>query len=254
MEIKYRFLHIFSFLIMMAFATGALYGEDLSAASDVWTPFFMVSGKQFSGIGYDILMEVADRTGDEITIIHVPNKRAQVMFDEGDIDISVIDSPLWNDPGKADSFVFTDELMTVREYIYFVSEQALLIDDPADLAGRKVGIMDGYYYPPFEDLFDRGFVEKVEVGNESSLIRMLLLKRVDAIFMDTIAFGMTISQLGLDSDRFTRSLILSETALGIKIRAEKSYILPRFNRAISQMREDGSIERIIEKYVSFKRD
>lgn len=241
-----RFILILAFTILPL----PLFSESFIAATDLWTPFIMYSDNRFSGIGYDILIEVARRSGDTVDVQYVPNKRAQNMFDNGEIDISVIDSFLWNDPAKAHTFVFTDDVMTVQEYVYSLNEDMIRIDSLDDLIGKTVCIMDGYYYPLFEDAFNNGDVSHIEVGSEESLVRMLLLKRVDAIFMDSIAFGLTIKKLGYDGELFTRSLQLSETSLGIKIRREKSHVLPRFNDAIASMIEDGTIYRIINKYIS----
>lgn len=239
----------FAMILILSHLSFNLYGESFTAASDIWTPFVMYSDNQFSGIGYDILIEVAKRSGDTVSVQYVPNKRAQNMFDNGDIDISVIDSSLWNDPAKSDSFVFTDDIMIVREFVYFLKEDAIKVIEPDDLFGKTVSIMNGYYYPVFDEALQRGDISYIEVGSEESLVKMLILKRADAIFMDSIAFGNTISKLGYDHELFVRSFQLSETSLGIKIRHEKSYVLPRFNAAIASMQEDGTISRIINKYI-----
>lgn len=239
----------FALAILFAIIPTLLFGESFRAATDVWTPFIMYSDNQFSGIGYDILIEVVRRSGDTVSVQYVPNKRAQNMFDRGEIDISVIDSLLWNDPAKADTFVFTDDIMSVQEYVYLLDEDAIDIDSPDDLKGKTVCIINGYYYPLFEEAFNNGDVSYIEVGSEESLVGMLLLKRVDAIFMDSIAFSLIINELGYDPDLFFRSLQLSETSLGIKIRREKSHILPRFNAAIASMAKDGTMDRIINRYI-----
>jgi len=67
--------------------------------------------------------------------------------------------------------------------------------------------------------------------------------------MDYIAFQTNISQLGYDKSMFKRGLKLSDTQLCIKIHPGKSYLLPRFNKAIAAMKQDGAIDRIINKHV-----
>ncbi len=234
--------------LLFVFYPVTVHCEDFVAASDTWSPFFMVSDNQFSGIGFDILTEVARRTGDRITFRHLPNKRAMSMFDRKEIDMMVIDSPLWNNPEKAKNMIFSNELMSIQEHIYFLKEKYIEVVTPADLRGETVNILRGYYYPVFEDAFKKGIVIKYEINNESSLLATLIAKRCIAVFMDSVAFKYNISLLGYDKKMFKRGLQLSNTTLGVKIRREKAHILPRLNEAIASMKKDGTINRIIKKY------
>jgi len=225
-----------------------VYCETFHAGSDTWAPFFMVSNDQFSGIGVDILTEIVQRTGDELDLQHLPNVRALSMFDNKEIDMIVIDSPLWNDQEKLKDVLFSDELMSVQEYIYFLKDEYIEVEIPEDLRGKVVNIFRGYSYPVFEEAFNKGIVEKDEVNNELSLIRILAAKRCTAIFMDSIAFEHNASRLGYDKSLFKRGMQLSDTELKIKIRREKASILPRINKAIAEMRRDGTVDLIIKKY------
>jgi polar amino acid transport system substrate-binding protein len=226
-----------------------VYSENLAAATDVWSPFVIESDDQLTGIGVEILTEVVRRTGDSVTIERVPNKRALVMFDKNQIDMMVIDSPLWNDPEKAHSMVFTDEVMSIQEYIYFRKNHFIDVNTPADLQGKTVDILRGYYYPMFEPAFNQGQVIKNEVDSEASLVKKLVRERTDAIFMDYIAFRYTATELGFEPELFKQGMELSNTSLGIKLRKEKANLLPRFNQAIAEMKQDGTIQKIIDKYI-----
>lgn len=223
-------------------------GETLTAASDNWPPFFMQTDGQLSGIGHDILTEIARRTGDRIKMQKLPNKRALKLFDEGKIDLIVIDSPLWNDPQNIPGMLFTDELMAVSEYIYFLRDSHVEVKTPADLAGKTVTILRGYSYPSFDAAFASGTVQKYEVYNEQSLLEMLIKKRASAIFMDSIAFHYNVQKLKHDPNLFKSGLQLSNAPLGVKVRRARADILPRFNQAIAAMKADGSINKIVQKY------
>jgi polar amino acid transport system substrate-binding protein len=220
----------------------------LYAASDNWPPFFMEENAEISGIGYEILTEVARRTGDKIQISRLPNKRALKLFDEGQIDIIVIDAALWNDPKNIPGMVFSDDLMSVNEYSYFRNDNFIDLKTPTDLAGRTAGILNGYTYPAFDEAFNTGLVKKVEAYREQSLLQMLMHNRVDAIFMDSVAFDYNTSRFGYDQALFKRGIQLSDAPLGIKVRVGKAEILPRLNKAIAQMKADGTIDKIVKKY------
>lgn len=239
----------FIVVILISSLQFSLFSEDFSAVSDIWTPFFMESEEGYTGIGHDILTEITKRTGDSVEFIRVPNKRAFVMFKTDLVDMMVIDSPLWSDPEKSSEYVFTHSLMTVKEYVYTLANSRLTIFGPEDLFGKKISFIGGYQYPVLDEAFRSGKISTIEVRNENSLLQMLLLGRVDAILMDSIAFAHAIADAGYGESMFIRGMQLSETALGIKIRREKEYIIPRFNSAISSMKKDGTLDKIIEKYL-----
>lgn len=234
--------------LLFVLSPSYVYCETFHAGSDTWAPFFMVSNNQFSGIGVDILTEVAHRTGNKFDLHHLPNVRALSMFDNKEIDMIVIDSPLWNDPEKLKNVVFSDEVMSVQEYIYFLKDEYIEVAAPEDLRGKVVNIFLGYSYPTFEEAFNKDIVEKNEISSELSLIKMLVAKRCAAIFMDSIAFEYNASRLGYEKKMFRRGMQLSDTELRIKIRREKASILPRINKAIAEMKRDGSIDLITKKY------
>lgn len=222
--------------------------EHLRAVSDNWPPFFMTADGQVTGIGQEILGEIARRTGDSIEMQQLPNKRAMRLLNDGEVDMVVIDSPLWNDPESLKKLVFSAELMSVQEYAYFLRDHYVDARRPADLAGKTVNILRGYSYPAFDQAFHDGSVRKFEVYNELSLLETLAKGRTDAIFMDSVAFDYNTSKYGLDRSQFRRGMQLSDAPLAIKIRPGKADLLPRFNQAIAAMKADGSITRIIEKY------
>jgi polar amino acid transport system substrate-binding protein len=224
------------------------HAETLTAASDSWPPFFMQDDGQLSGIGHDILAEIARRTGDSIKMQKLPNKRALKLFDEGKIDLIVIDSALWNDPQNIPGMLFSDDLMAVSEYIYFLREGYIEVNSPNDLTGKTVHILHGYSYPAFDAAFTSGLVKKYEVYNEQSLIDTLIQKRANAIFMDSIAFHYNVQRLKHAPNLFRSGLQLSNAPLGIKVRRARADILPRFNQAIAAMKADGSIDKIVQKY------
>jgi polar amino acid transport system substrate-binding protein len=119
---------------------------------------------------------------------------------------------------------------------------------PSDLAGKTVGILNGYSYPVFEEAFSTGQVNKVEAYREQSLLQMLMHKRVNAIFMDSVAFDYNTQQFGFDQALFKHGIELSDAPLGIKVRRSRADILPRFNKAIAQMKADGTISKIVKQY------
>lgn len=251
-SLKHNFLlRIFLIPLLITTATFSEIAkcEKFKVGSDIWSPFFLFSENKYSGIACEVIIEIARRTGDTIELIYLPNKRAMQMFQRKELDIIPLDSPTWNDPDKKDTFVFTDFIMEVKEYIYFHKSKYRDIKKPADLKDKTVHILAGYKYPFFEEAFRTGLVKKEESFSEKELLELLNFRRTEVIFMDEYAFGYSVKQNGFNISNFKRGKQLSNAKVGVKIRAEKAHILPRFNRAISDMKRDGTIKRIINKYI-----
>ena len=224
--------------------------EHFMVTSDIWEPFFTEKDGKHYGIGVDILTEVFARTGDTYTIQTFPLRRAEWLFNNGEVDLMVIDSPLWNDPNNAHRYVFSDMFMHVQEYVYLNKKRELSCDSPEDLAGKIAGIRDGYRYPVFDKFFDEGVVAKYEADSDIRLINLLLINRIDAFFMDSVAFSYATKIHNVDQTLFSQEMVLSDTELGIKFTKENASVLPRINKAIAEMKKDGSIEQIISRYIS----
>ncbi len=238
-----NFILIFLFVLCAVSAKS----DTLRVASDNWSPFFMATETGITGIGYDIIVEIGKRTGDHLEIIHRPNLRAKVMFEEGQIDIIPVDAALWNDTSQHLYMIFSDELFKVREFVYTLKEAAIPASIEA-LRGKSVAIMRGYIYPLIDPLLREKAISVREYDREVTLIKLLKNSRVDAIFMDDIAFPFMAIQNNLSPNQFAKGLQLSSTSVCIKISTEKKEIAERFNRAIQKMKNDGTIDRIIEKY------
>lgn len=220
------------------------------ATSDIWAPFFMEQKGHYSGIGVDILREIFKRTGDKLIIKAFPMRRAEWLFEENSVDLIVMDSPSWNDPAKAETYRFSDTIFYVREHIYFSREKVIEVNQPEDLSKKTVGTRKGYRFPAFSDVFESGVVGRHEAGSDFLLLKLLMANRTDAIFMDSVAFAYTTRTHNINRELFIRGMELSNAELGIKFTVANSAALPRVNKAIAEMKLDGTIARICDHYLS----
>lgn len=230
--------------------TSPLFAAQFKGASDIWSPFFMEKDGKHLGIGVDILQEVMKRSGHEAQTRTMPTNRARIKFSQKQIDMMVVDSPMWNEKKDLDNMVFSKSYLDLSEYIWFKKEKFIDVKSPKDLKGKRVFFMAGYIFPAFEEALKSGLVLKGEATTEPNLIKMLVSERADAIFMDEVAFQFNIVQQGLNPDDFKNSYRLSHTGLSINLRKEHAHYLPSINKAIEDMQRDGTIKRIVSKYTS----
>ncbi len=225
-----------------------IYAEDISAATAEWKPYAIRTKEGIKGIAVEVLNEIARRTGDKITINLYPAPRLNKYFEANKIDINFADSLYWNKINAPPAFIFTDAFLFVKEYVYSLRADNFEINKLEDLYGKSVGITRGYYYSMMEDAFNNGLVTKEKANTDEILFKKLVNNRNQLIFMDEFAFNFFINKFDYNKTDFKRGLQLTIAPLGIKIRIEKKHLIKRFNHTINEMREDNTIEKIIDKY------
>ena len=201
-----------------------------------------------NGIAVDIFNQIISRSGYNNKSTLLPTKRLNVLFDTNKIDINFADSPNWNPKKLNPQYVFSDPYMHVAEYIYFKEGNIKTVNQPSDLNGKIVGINFGYYYEDFTPFFTQESIRIYESHTANKLVNLLNMGRIDAIFLDEIAFKHLLNEENLPPISFKRGKKLSMAPLGLKVRIEKKHLLTKFNQVIAELKKDGSIKKIISKY------
>ncbi len=238
-------------LIFVLLAPFTVRAELLEAATAHWSPYAMqVEQRQLQGISVEILQEIIKRSNNEVMMQLHPTERLNQLFDDKQIDINFADSPVWNQQSKDPQYVFSESYTTVFEYIYFLEENYKEVNAPDDLSEKFVGVTRGYYYEDYEDFFNTGKIKKHEAYSNSNLIALLDKNRVDAAFFDDVLFNYLLKTEHFAKCKFKRGKRLSTAPLGLKLIIEKQYLLQGINNAIAEMKADGTIKDIVDKYIN----
>lgn len=201
---------------------------------------------KISGIFTDMFIRIGEITGDKFIMVKIPVARGLREFELGHVDIEPGISPDWRLDAKVQG-VYSISYDNVEEVIVFRSGEQFEVKAPHDLFGRTVGIVRGFSYPLFETAITSGNVRQVLNKSENLLVKQLLAKRIDQIF---------ISKLSLEymkkHDPRLNVLVIGDVVSSVdvmmRIHPSKSELLPRLNKALQQMINDQSIEKILAKY------
>lgn len=199
-----------------------------------------------SGIFYDIFDRIGTITGDKFIMLQMPAARAILEFDLGRVDIEPGINPTWRSHAK-EKGVYSIAYISVDEVIVFRSGEQFNVKIPEDLFGRKVGIVRGFSYPWFESAFMSGDIEQALNMSESLLVKQLLLKRVDQIFISKESIEYMKKNDPVLSELMVGDIVSSVEVM-MRVHPTKSELLPRLNKALKQMINDKSIEKIFTKY------
>lgn len=238
------------FLLFFLFsALAPVDGATLRAATASWYPFAYYDEKHdLHGIAVEIMQQLAKQTGQSVDIQLYPATRLAQLFQQGELDINIADSPLWNPRDPRHPPLFTVSYLDVNEYLYFSAEHPPRVDDTNDLQGMRIGTEAGYYYPMLESAFRTGSIKRIEYSQAIEMPSALQQHKLDAMAMDEWLFGYLAQRGQLDPERFYRGLQLSHAPLGMKLSPALKELKPALDKALGEMQKRGTISDIIFRY------
>lgn len=222
--------------------------RTLKVASDIWKPFFDYEAQTPSGLSYELVKETLKRAGHSLEITYYPNRRLRMLFQKGQVDMLLLDSPKWLETAERDISLFTDPLMSIHEYAYVRDDNPKVFNAPYDFKGMTLAINAGYHYALFEPQSIRGEITLHEVESAESLPTMVLANRVDGFFMDEFLFAQLVREDVIDPDMFRKAFLVTGTELAFRLHVKNQKLLPGINRALQSMKKDGFITARLKAY------
>ncbi|MFW5499160.1 MULTISPECIES: substrate-binding periplasmic protein [unclassified Maridesulfovibrio] len=209
-------------------------------------PYYYKEGDSRTGIVKDLFNAFAKETGDTIEFVRCPFNRSQRKFDRGEIDIEPMSNPAWRQSAKVLG-VFSKPFAVSDSIILFRTEKFIPDVTPQDLLGNSIGVVRGYQYPVYSAYFADGRINTHVLENEDKLLQLLLAGRLDQAFMNKDTALYQIRELGLE-DKLIVGKAYDSLDMMIRFQPSKQYMLPRFNKAIDKLLNDGTITKIYDKY------
>lgn len=209
-------------------------------------PYTVIENHQTSGIFVDIFTYIETKSNHEFIFKVMPAARALAAFNQGEIDI---------EPGVSDEWRVHEKVLGVYSIDYetsaevIVSNEKMMIDvrTPDDLLGKKVGIVRGYSYPKFDQYLNEGKIKKIENISEINLLKQLDANRLEYIFIGykTIRY---YQKYYPEFKKFTIGNAVQKSLIKMRLHPKKAVFIDELNTILAEMKEDGVIEKIYNKY------
>ena len=202
-----------------------------------------------AGFDVDIVSEALKRLGRSVAVSFMPWKRALEMAERGTYDGLCSCSYMKEREAR---LVFSDELGAVSAGLFARSEDALAgISSIADLKGRKVATVGGYN---LETELMKAGADVQPTSSDKNALDMLVAGKVDLLY----GYQLT-TQHFIASDPRSRAIAYKEMkrnpyyfCLSRELPGAEA-TMQGFNRSLSEMAKDGSIQRILARYhVTFR--
>ncbi|MTI42369.1 amino acid ABC transporter substrate-binding protein (PAAT family) [Roseibium hamelinense] len=217
----------------------------LRIVAEHYPPYEMkmpVDGLQ--GFDYEVAIEVFQRLDIPVEIVFLPWKRALVETENGET-LGILTCA--HRPERESFILFSDPISSFTSGFYYRQGfDSAPIRDVDDITGRRVASVSGY--ESFKELQKLG-ANPTEVQTTTQAIKMLMTGRFDYFYAGKETTDFQIRQLGhtgsfhfVPVDKRPFHFCFSKAYPGGREIAEK------FNRALSDVKTDGTYDAIHEKY------
>jgi len=250
MKIKKRIIILITALNMFSFN---IYAEKLvMGIYEELPPYSYKENNQWIGIDIEIGNEIFRRIGIDAGYESYPPVRLIKTAKDGQI------------AGILATFCFGKEKSDLRDFleyanvsaytskvsVFALKERQIRISGLADLKNRSVGVIRGYFY---SSEFDRDKdMKKAEYDNDEQIVKILAKGRIDAGVAESAPFLYFSAKSGLQ-DKFEEVYVLTENPVCMAFSkqypgSESKIMADKVSRVIQQLKDEGFIEKILNKY------
>ncbi|MGZ3183404.1 MAG: substrate-binding periplasmic protein [Telluria sp.] len=241
----------------MAFAllaTGAARADGAATKvvcyDDFFVPFFMQKDEHIEGISADTVIEAGKRAGIQVELRQMPWRRLETELARGPASKVQCAFALSRTPVREQHVEFGKVPLNPTDYVVFVRDGSG-IENLDDLNGKTIGVRAGVRIAEAIAAGNKqGRWNLAEVGTDAANFQKLVLGRVDAVVTDQTGGLYTLRQMKLGGVHHLQPAIMHYDTFMVFVKsAEGAALAAAFDRALDKMRQDGTTERIMERYV-----
>lgn len=223
---------------VLLFGGSALHGAPLQIAiGESKLPY--VSAETRSGVEYELITRALHDAGVEFEIQHLPNKRARLMFDRGQLDAAI----------ATDGAVVSEPYIAYKNMAITLCEQRITLSKTADLAAYQTGAFNNANQFLGADFarIAADLMRYREISPQKLMNGMLMAKRIDVAIADINIFQHDQREVDPQGSKaLCPFAIFAPTLYRMEFRDAR--LRDRFNQALGQLRANGFYEALAKKY------
>ncbi|WP_448568075.1 substrate-binding periplasmic protein [Thalassotalea ganghwensis] len=210
------------------------------SGSGAWIPYYIPNQDQ-PGIIPEITNLILHKAQIEAESVILPPKRTNFSLEKGLIDFDFL-NPQWLPDGIDQSgFVFSMPILPIKEYfVSLKTSDKETFELSKDNPKLRIGTVSGYYY------HDEALFERDDFPSEKAIVQALASGRIEHAILGDLPALYWAEKLGVSLE-FDQ--LHSDGFLHIRLRSEHKDLLPQFNNAIIELKQNSAFQRIIERYV-----
>ena len=209
-------------------------------------PYFFEESDSRTGTIRDVFAAIAQETGDNFEFIRVPFKRALYQFETGKIQIEPMANPAYRGSSSVPG-IYSIPFTVTEEIILFNKKHYIPVNSPEDLLGKRLGTVKGYQYPEYTPYLEDGRIKAYPSENENMLVKLLVLDRLPQVLINKDFALYAIKEQNLN-EQLTVGQPYHVMDVMIRFHPNRKEAVPRFNKAIQKLIDNGTIEDIYDNY------
>ena len=241
---------ILAFLLFLfpLFSLGYANADTIKIVSDTaYAPFeFKDTDQTYKGIDVDIINKVAEIKGWNIQMSYPGFDAAVNAVQAGQAD--AIMAGMTKTKERENVFTMSDTYYDTK--VVIATTKSNKITKYEELSGKTVGVKNGTAAQRFLESIKDKYGFTIKTFNTGDLMNnSLSTGAVNAIMDDKPVIEYAINQ-GQDLSINMDGEAVGSFAFGVKKGSKYEYLVTEFNEALAQMKKDGSLDKIINKWTN----
>ena len=211
------------------------------ATNAEFPPYEYYEGQEIVGIDAEIAAVIAEKLGCELKIEDMAFDSIIAAVTSGKADCGLAAMTVTED--RLESVNFSDTYATATQVVIVTEDSA--ITGVADLDGKKIGVQLGTTGDIYaEDIAD-ATIERYNKGFEA--VQALTQGKIDAVIIDNEPAKVFVAE-NEGTKILEEDFAVEEYAAAIA--KENTELLEKVNAALAELTEDGTLQSIVDKYIS----
>lgn len=251
-----KLLNLYSFFIpVILFFSSTIEAQKLSVGWELWYPYQYHNNKQqLVGLDFDIFNTIINKANLSVSYTELPWKRHLQYINTGDMDIAMGASYTKE---RAEYAYFTEpyRLERVNFYVKKGHSDDINLTSLTELISSNymIGVEGGYYYgEQYQELIkDPKFQSHIsEVIDLEENIDLVLKGHLDGLLVDPVTMKAFTDKYRLQQEFEKHPLVIYHDDIHIMIskKSQTKATLDKLNGAINALKEDGTIDEIIQRW------
>ncbi|KAG1694761.1 L-cystine-binding protein FliY [Nymphon striatum] len=241
-----------AFFLLLAISTKSFADNPLRVGYTYWPPYQIVQEDSgISGIVHDVLKEVERRMDVDFHMIRLPQKRMLSYFRNGELDLEPAANPIWRSEYK-DLSVYSIPYFQVQHVIYVSDSTDVKGDYISDFKDKTIGTRLGFNYDlTIGEAFNRELIKRKDSQQHDANLMLLKAGRIDGIIVDRRELKYWLKKLDYDDSQYKEAYnIGSSIDVSMRLHKSQANLLPKLNRTLTEMLNEGFVDKAIVKYTS----
>ena len=211
------------------------------ATNAEFPPYEYYEGQEIVGIDAEIAAAVAEKLGCELNIEDMAFDSIIAAVSSGKADFGLAGMTVTEK--RLESVNFSDTYAHATQVV--IVPEGSAITGVADLDGKKIGVQLGTTGDLYAGEIADATIERYNKGFEA--VQALSQGKIDAVIIDNEPAKVFVAEnegLVLLDEAFT------EEDYAMAIAKENTELLEKVNTALAELKEDGTLQAIVDKYIS----